>query len=165
MKTRVALFCGMLSVALGARAEPSEATYELVTVDASGPTTYFNDGRPPEHHPLPEWISTKLEVKKGDMVLVMPGGIVSINLVNDPHLQMVTPAGGQDSIGLLEMQFGEGDVIPVGRHGLGKWVSGFLDHASASGLIKFRIRGSDDKRYELIGRYRVQVVLLPPVSP
>jgi hypothetical protein len=166
-----ALFSGAISVALWVRAEvprkvtPPGASFELVSVAASGVTRFPGEGRPPEHYPPRQWTSTKLTVKKGDMVLVMPGGIVSINLLNNPGMQMVTPAGAQNGMGLLEMQFGDGDVIPVGRHGLGKWVSGFLDHAPESGPIKFRIRGTEDRQYELVGRYRVQVVVLPPFSP
>ena len=99
------------------------------------------------------------------MVLVMPAGVVSINLPHDSHLQMVTPAGGQNELGLLEMQFGDGEVIRVGKHGLGKFVSGYFDNAPESGAIKFRIKGVLDNHYEMTGRYRVQVVVLPPFSP
>jgi len=148
--------------------EPPDATYELVTVDASGTTTYFRDAagvHEGEHKPPAEWTSTKLKVEKGAMVLVMPAGVVSINLPHDSHLQMVTPAGGQNELGLLEMQFGDGEVIRVGKHGLGKFVSGYFDNAPESGAIKFRIKGVLDNHYEMTGRYRVQVVVLPPFSP
>jgi hypothetical protein len=155
--------CGLLWSQARADEPAAPPGYELVTVGAGGAMTYSERGL--EHHPPPEWTSTKLTVKKGDMVLVRPAGVVSVNFAGDPRLQMVTPAGGQDQVGLLEMKFGEGDVIPVGLHGLGKWVSGYLDAAPESGTIRFRIRGALDKQYQLVGRYQVQVVVLPPLSP
>ena len=170
------LFSGVLGWVIGtvlwsgiqARAneppEPPGAIYELVTVAASGTITY-SEGRGLEHQPPAEWTSTKLSVKKGDRVLVFPAGAVSVSAVGDPGLQFVSPAGDKNRVGRLEMKFGESDVIPVGLHGLGKFVSGYLDAAPESGAIKFRIRGALDKQYQLAGRYRVQVVVLPPFSP
>jgi len=129
------------------------ATHENVEVNARGE----------------EWTATVGTVKLGDRVEVGAWGLIPLPFAALPgaRRQYVTPHGGPDGAGRLEMRCGDGPVRQVSEDTthVGQY---FLDTSvpvhqiacyGSPGPIKFRIKGAE--QYQLKGGYSVSVTVSP----
>ena len=95
-----------------------------------------------------EWTSAHARINPGDVILVYASGTARIA---GAAPSTVTPRGGADGIGGLEMLVGTGTVVPTGS----RWFGTLRDHGS----LKFRVYAR--RRDALSGAYKVNLVVIP----